>query len=156
MIVTINTDASFYPIDKVGGFAYWIVYAGIRTKHYGPFKGKIDQPVEAELKAIANALSHVRKLMPDHVTMIIINTDCSYGIDIVEGRRQSNSKAVKITAAMIQKYLSYWRIQHKVTHEFRYVKAHTDGATPRLFVNNWCDQHAKAGAAEAKRLKLNT
>lgn len=47
-LVTINTDAGFYTIEKIGSYAYWIKGDNLFLKGSGVFKEKCTSPLDAE------------------------------------------------------------------------------------------------------------
>ena len=61
MNVTITTDASFYKKDRVGGFAYQIRSNEGLIMGWGPFKDRVTNPTEAEMKAVLNAIFKLRE-----------------------------------------------------------------------------------------------
>lgn len=148
MIVTINTDASYNHQHKVGGYAYWIVYNGERTKTGGVLK-ESTSAVEAEIKAIANALYRLIKLKYKNVSLIIVNTDSTPAIERITGTRESKNEEINKTVTAINEYLNELRLYNNVGKsnmeyvEFRHVKAHTKAKDKRSYVNDWCDKIAK-------------
>ena len=148
MIVTINTDASFNPQYKIGGYAYWIVYNGKRVKRGGLLK-ECQNSTEAEIKAIANALYRLTKTNFKDVFFIIINTDCTPAVDLITGKSKSEVKGTNEAIAAIYQYISELRLANSVNKtseeyvEYRHVKAHTKATDKRSYVNDWCDKVAK-------------
>ncbi len=133
--VTINTDASFHPKEKFGGFAYWIVYDGNRIKGAGAFKDKCCNSNDAEIKAIINALSTLLSKNID-ISKVIFNTDSKNAI------KELTKSGVKTDLKKAFDNLIYGR-QTKIDFEFRHVKAHSGIGDKRSFVNEWCDENAK-------------
>jgi ribonuclease HI len=155
-ICTINTDASFHPTHKVGGFAFWIVYQGIRTIQSGPLKS-VNNSHDAEVQAIANGLYAVLKSKHDKVERIIINTDCKHAIYCIQDKDKKfyngADEAIKMCHLLIEKLRKRYRpVQVKGKRmrfiEMRYVKAHSEGETARLWVNNYLDREAKRAMRE--------
>jgi ribonuclease HI len=148
MIVTINTDASFNPIYKIGGYAYWMVYNGLRLKRGGLLKS-CENNIEAEVKAIANALYRLSKTDFKQVFSIIINTDCENAIHLITGETKTKNKSINDTIAAIRDYILKLKLIHNIGKpdfeyvEFRHVKAHTKATDKRSYVNDWCDKVAK-------------
>lgn len=148
MTLTINSDASYHPVFKVGAFAFWIVWSGGRLIQSGALKSVLSAQ-DAELQSIGNALHAVLKTSIDGLQHVYINTDCKYGIDAVnKGKHMGGcQQTVRKIHTLIQKL----RVQHrfKIGGRFkdfvswRYVPAHTEGGTPREWVNNRMDQMAK-------------
>ena len=54
--ITINTDASFCPETKAGGWAVYIVCDDFKIQKSGKFRGTMKSALEAEMKAISNAV----------------------------------------------------------------------------------------------------
>jgi ribonuclease HI len=148
MIVTINTDASFNPQYKIGGYAYWLVYNGKRVKRGGLLK-ECQNSTEAEIKAIANALYRLTQLKYTDVFFIIINTDCTPAVDLITGKSKTEVKGTNEAIAAIYSYISELRLYNNVNKtaeeyiDYRHVKAHTKVKDKRSYVNNWCDKVAK-------------
>lgn len=149
MTITINTDASFHPIHKVGAFAFWIVCEQGRVINSGPLK-KVKNAQDAELQSIANALHVVFKSSWTDIKHIYINTDCQWGIEAVtKGKRMNGcletvKKIQTIINHLVKKY-EYRRKKSKFKSfiSWRYVAAHSEGEDKRRWVNNRMDQMAK-------------
>ena len=133
MLVTITTDASFCPDNKVGGFAFWITSNINRVQVSGGFKDTIENSADAEFMCILNSLVTLIRLNYPIITKVIVNTDCEAVIKQV--KQNKTSKLVAYYKALIKK--------NKLTIEFRHVKAHTSKNDKRSYVNRWCDKEAK-------------
>jgi len=148
MIVTINTDASFNPQYKLGGYAYWMVGNDKRLKKGGLLKS-CSNNIEAEVKAIANALYRLIKTDFKVVTLLIVNTDCENGINLITGKTETKNQNIKDTITAIREYILKLKLIHNIGKsdfeyvEFRHVKAHTKATDKRSYVNDWCDKEAK-------------
>lgn len=148
MVVTINTDASFNHVYKVGGYAYWIVYNGKRVKRGGLLK-ECQNATEAEVKAIANALYKLTLLKWPEVFFIVVNTDCTPAVDLITGKSKTEVQGTNDAIAAIHNYISKLRIGNNVNKssteyvQYRHVKAHTKVKDKRSYVNDWCDKVAK-------------
>jgi ribonuclease HI len=148
MVVTINTDASFNPQYKIGGYAYWVVYNGKRVKRGGILK-ECQNSTEAEIKAIANALYKLTLLKFKDVFLIIVNTDCTPAVDLITGKSKTEVKGTNDAIAAIHQYVTELRISNGINKiaeeyiEYRHVKAHTKVKDKRSYVNDWCDKVAK-------------
>jgi len=143
MIVTINTDASFHPKYKVGAYAFWIVCDKGRIQRSGPLR-MADNSLEAELKAIANAVHTLRCSDIRGIHKIIINCDCVKAFCRVS---ITNPDPVgRHIATMLNEIKSANGVKgkKKKIHEFRHVKAHVKQIEDaRTWVNDWCDTEAK-------------
>lgn len=146
--VTVNTDASFHPVHKVGAFAFWIRHDQGRMMQAGPLK-ECANSLEAEIQAIGNGLYALLKSKFTDIDYIVVNTDCTYAIDaIVDRKYRTASKKVvdrvlKIIDGLILKYNPQKKKRKRPFIEYRYVPAHTDTSTPKKYINDWCDQSAK-------------
>lgn len=163
-IVTINTDASYHPVFKVGAYAFWIVYQGQRLIQSGPLKECRDSH-DAECMALANALYALYKSEFAGVKYIVVNTDCQHALWAIRDNNKKFYKNSEKTVKIARKFLNDLKEKYKpgprkyrktAFVSWRYVKAHSDGETARLWVNNWLDKAAKQAIGEgikAKELK---
>ena len=140
-IVTINTDAGFYPYDKVGSYAYWIKADGLFLKGSGVFKDRCKNPLEAEQKAIINAL-HLLESSQYKAERIIVNRDNIYA------KSGKQTELGKMMSAIIKRVKKFSIPPHHKNYtgvyvEFRHVKAHNGTPDARSFVNDWCDKQCK-------------
>lgn len=151
MLVTINTDASYYHDHKVGGYAFWAACNDWKLCKFGAIKDKCTCSTDAELKSIANAIFCTLQ-QSNNIHWLIINTDCLNAIhlfndDVREIRKYDLLRYNKVMGrikGIIKKYES--KIGRKIKVHFRHVKAHSATDTARSWVNDWCDQKAKEGA----------
>ena len=143
-IITINTDAGFYPREKFGSYAYWIKGNGMFFRGSGGFRDKCKNPQEAELKAIINAVTILLSNAPKfHFHKLIINRDCIHAKSSKDG-----SDLEKLLAKLIEKVRYKCKPSNPYDgqypfHEFRHIKAHTHTNTKRNWVNDWCDKQCK-------------
>lgn len=141
MNLTINTDASFHPDHKVGGFAFWMVCDTGRHKQSGPLNS-VGNSTEAESMAIANALHVLLNSKVPGVTKIIINTDSKNSITFIKKRAKVGTP-YKIAYLLIRKLKQKYNVPGGLKCEFRHVKAHSGKDDKRSWVNDWCDREAK-------------
>lgn len=147
-IVTINTDAGFFHIDRVGSFAYWIKADDLHLKGSGMFKGKCKSPLDAELKAIINALHVLRKANHKGIKKIIFNRDNINATSRKNGSQLQN-KIYLMLRELRNKSIKEGAIKGRYPfYEFRHVRAHTDKEDKRSWVNNWCDKECKIQLAK--------
>ena len=153
MNLTINTDASFSPHHRVGGYAFYIVCNLFKITKGGQFKNVEPlTPIEAEVMCIGNAFATLlaQKELPQ-VNYIVVNCDCLWGMNniktgngIYKQVRELQKKLILRTGA------TYF--------EYRHVKAHNNAPDKRSWVNEWCDTEAKKWmrkkVAEIKRKNL--
>ena len=136
--ITINTDASFCPDTKAGGYAFWIVSDHFVIKKAGFFKDLSRDSNEAEIKCIGNALQTLlRETKLSTSKLLIINTDSTNAIRMIKERTNENSRVVNLLWKKVIK-----KVKSRVNN-FRHVKGHYNKKDSRSYVNNWCDEHAK-------------
>lgn len=147
MNITVNTDASFCPHTKVGGFAFWIVCDLGRIKVSGALK-EAKNSQDSELKCLANAIYTLKKSPFNNgkINKIYINSDCKFMFEKIG--QGSQNEIGKYIAKTLQQIFSKNQIIGKTKqgkrYELRHVKAHTgDLSENRNFVNDWCDNEAK-------------
>lgn len=155
--ITINTDASFGPHDKVGGYGYYIICDKFKIRRGGMFKIHPKNPIEAEMMCIANAI-HTLINTPSlpSAKFIIINCDCLRAFEHI-GLRKKNEIGRCIARQLRElKDKTSFRglISPKV--EFRHVKSHTGKNDARSYINEWCDREAKKWMKEAAMQKRNS
>ena len=143
--VTVNTDAGFYPREKVGSYAYWIKADGLFLRGSGIFKGESKSSLDCEVKAIVNALAVLFNsgYKPEK---IIVNRDNIYAnksVNIPAGNKlktivkQIKKRSIPNTH---HRYADSGKDQYI---EFRHVKAHSHTKDAKHFVNDWCDKRCK-------------
>lgn len=135
--ITLNTDASFHPDWKVGGYAFYFRHETIFVRYSGVFKGQLDDSTEAEMKCIANGLAAMLRVELPKVDWFIINTDSKASMAKIKHGSDDLSKLVrKLRADVIGKLRS-------TNNRIRHVKAHSNIKDKRSWVNDWCDRKAK-------------
>lgn len=158
MLATINTDAGFSPIHNVGSFAYWIKTDTVRILKHGVLRGDITDSLEAEIKAIGNAMHHL--FGPNgvpHISKVIINTDCVGAVIAIRNRKNKPADTpARIAAEIVKTQIETCGVQV----EFRHVKGHAYTAenhlanSARHYVNNWCDEKCTIHLREAIEAKV--
>jgi len=147
MIVTVCTDASFSWSLERGSFAFWIVSNQGKIAKSGMLNKRIHRAEQAEFQCIINAIHVLIAADWKDVEKIIINTDCLNVIHLISGNKNAIRKyrlgswgnhLVLLLKLMIDKSKL-----KKVKLEFRHVRAHVSTATPKQWVNDWCDKEAK-------------
>ena len=146
MIVTINTDASFHPHHEVGAYAFWIVCNEAKVLKYGALKS-CKNSLDAEIMCIANALTALNntEINFQFVHKVVINTDCTDAIQGIENKGKYKNKSKNLDSRIVAQEVMK-KIRKKSSHlgfDFRHVPAHRGTTTPRAWVNEWCDIHAK-------------
>lgn len=125
---TVNTDASFCPHTRAGGWAVWIsIDGGIKVKKSGMFKDRPRTSTEAELWAIFNGVWIAASM---GVTSILIQGDCKAAL-------------AHVTRDTMQTRQLHKSLPGPVLIRTKHVKAHRDTDTARTWVNEWCDTEAK-------------
>lgn len=128
MRATVNTDASFCPRTKSAGWAVWIsIDGGMKVKKSGMFKERPKNSTEAELWAIFNGIWLAAQC---GVTSILVQNDCKAAL----------AHTMRDTMQTRELHKS---LPRSVNIRTKHVKAHTDTASPRTWVNDWCDAEAK-------------
>jgi ribonuclease HI len=145
--LTINTDASFSPITKRGGYGIWICYQDKKFQAYGGFKDLLVDSTEAELKAVLNAF-HIISSWTVRVDRVIVNCDNKGVRDFIDQQ----------TFLVKEKYRSLVKTLKEYTNKYpmvysKKIKGHQDPNTsPRNYVNNWCDRKATEGRLEVEQV----
>lgn len=145
-IITINTDAGFYQIEKVGSFAFWIKGDNIFLQGSGVFKEICSDSTDAETKAMSNALHVLSKMDLSLYNKIIFNRDNIHAKPNLNSKHESQKKLHHQIGYLKKKYH-----QNKLVIEFRHVRAHTKKDDKRSFVNEWCDAQCKQRLREWKK-----
>ncbi len=149
--ITINTDASFHPAKKVGGYAFYIVCDLFKIKKGGRYKKQPKSSEEAEIMCIGNAIATLlaQKELPT-ATWLIINCDCKWGMDKI---KQNQTPLGKIVFKLWQRLITRLGSTH---NKMRYVKSHNGTPDKRSWVNDWCDQEAKKWMRDAaNKIRIN-
>ena len=149
--ITVNTDASFHPELKVGGYAYYIVCDLFKIQKSGMFKKNPKTAMDAEMMCMANALHCllVQKELPN-TKWIVINSDCLFSFEKI--KRKSQNEVGRKVAEILRE------VRQKTSmpkYEFRHVKAHNGTPDARSYVNDWCDKEAKKWMRKAKDEIIN-
>lgn len=139
--LTLFTDASHdRRTGNIGG-GYWAVFDGGRVCGMLRRKG-VPNNNEAEVRVACGAIERVLRKEPvqqwrarQQVVQLILVVDAE---TIRHAFELPNSHYHPLTAR-IRDILQQEGILLKINH----VKAHTNGATPRDWVNRWCDKHAR-------------
>lgn len=133
---TVNTDAGMKR-NGAAAFAFWIRSENVVLKGAKSFKTPMKNSNEAELAGILNALHIVAE--DEYLRtadVIVVNCDNTQALRVLE-TNQING---------YNKYKDFYKeIKSKISCpiQYRHVKGHSKGKTPREFVNNWCDKELK-------------
>ena len=142
---TINTDASHFPYHGgITGWATWIKSDHYTMKQSGLLpEGVALNSAMAELLAIEQALLLLDNLIAEEPflqqqkILVYFNCDSQFAIKSLSGHitGRAYQTIIKRVRGMAERY--------EIVP--RHVKAHKKGRQePREWVNNWCDQQAKA------------
>jgi ribonuclease HI len=146
LTVTINTDASFFKIQKQASFAFTIVCDAGRTSKSGMIQQEVKRPEVAEFMSIINAFYVLGRKHYPNITKVIVNTDCLNVIHVVQNNVQAIRKYhLSFLLELLKKYnkvLSAAMINKEFV-EFRHVKAHKNTDTKRNYTNDILDKEAK-------------
>ena len=134
-VVTINTDASYDPIKKVGGWGCWIKSDFFTIKEGGKFRLPINDSNEAEIKALINGFDLLKKQQVEF-KVVVINCDNKTVRDIVNMWKIPERFTVEGNI-LLKLVMSYPVCYAKE------IKSHTKKDTARHWVNNWCDTVAR-------------
>jgi ribonuclease HI len=136
---TITTDASFYTHYKIGSYAFWITTSKGSFKQSGVLKGNVYNSTEAEMKAITNALYFLSQLNQNWYA-IRINTDSE------QAKKHLDQKQKTKNEIFLKLYHTFTSLKNEIKwKKFKicHIKAHTNNADSRSYVNSWCDLEAK-------------
>lgn len=148
MLITLNSDGSFYPKTKEAGYAFWVFSSKGKFMRYGKLK-EAHCCLESEAQSVINGLHFIRN-HPDlkDCKKIIINVD-SLGVKAMlenpQGLKKRDQKRLRQIRGVLQKYTGKYK-GRKCEVEVRHVKAHSKGETTRESINNRLDKYAKLGA----------
>lgn len=150
MLVTVYTDASLW--NDTGAWAYWAKSSmgTIRKAGVIPFPPKNSDI--AEMYAIAKAVVGAYQEWGENVKVIFINTDSLHCCRAMWPfyKNYPDKEHQQLADRMMQ-----WCDGHGLTIRAKHVKAHTDNTDVRSYLNDWCDQNAKAARRKAENENRN-
>lgn len=137
---TVNSDASYDPLTKTGGYAFWIICdvtddKPVIIKNYGKFRNNITDSNEAEIKCVVNAL-HTIYQYRNEFEWLIINCDNQTVANI--GSTGKVPSKFELEGKELLRLLECFR-----NVKFKPIKGHTSIDSPRHYINRWCDKYAK-------------
>lgn len=147
MLVTLNTDASYYPNTGNAGYAFWISCRKGRYKKWGKLKPMKHTSKCYELLSIVNGIYYIinHSELKDNVTKIIVNTDHEPSVLMFNEPTLHFTRPVKHKFQIhIRKMVFNWL--RDIELEMRHIHSHKKITNARGWVNSWCDKHAKKGA----------
>lgn len=154
--ITIYTDASLCPDTSAGGWACWVRFGKFETMQLsGFFKEETRDSTEAELKAIANAISVVIRRLQPKEKIIVVVTDSAMAIAYIKtGVKKPRHKHL---AGWQRRTAIAERINHMIPKgcELRVnkVQGHSKTDGKRSYVNNVVDKAAYKKLQEARQVK---
>lgn len=155
MLVTINTDAGWCPIFKIGTWAFWIAHNNGRMIRSGILKERATDSTHSELLAILNALHQLYLSDVPALKKIIINCDNNGWLVYASKRPELQQHLDSIKDKLFQKYLP-----GKKWFEYRHVKGHSSKKDARSYVNKFLDKQCKEllikARADIKRKTINS
>lgn len=151
--ITVNTDASFHPVHKVGGYAFYIICDLFKIQKGGKFKVQPKNAQEAEMMCMANALYALltQKELPS-TNWIVINSDCLFAFEKIGRKKEGIGKTIADILRKVREQTSVKGVIYP-KFEFRHVKAHNGSPDARSWVNEWCDKEAKKWMRESIKEK---
>lgn len=102
MVLTINTDISFYGRFKVAGWSYYMICDTGNAMYSAPFKSQVTDTLHAEMLCIANALEKVYKSKVKNVQMIIFKTGSDRAIELMKRRTPTGREELERALDYIQ------------------------------------------------------
>jgi len=140
MTAYIYTDASYFPKQGMGSFAFWIDYGGEIIKMSGVLDSS-ENSLEAETMCICNALYVFLENNFKNVDRIIIHTDSLQSITKIRSRAKGNTP-YKIAWNFLKEIRIKYGKRHPI-HKFKHIKAHSGLNTVDKRINSWCDREAR-------------
>jgi hypothetical protein len=135
--VTINTDAGFLPDFKIGSFAYWIKGDDLFLKGSGIFKNNCTSSVDAEVKAMMNALHIISCSGKIDIVKIVFNRDAV----MARAKKDGHPNQVLFYKMLEELKIKCGKQWDPNFYESRHVKGHDNNSkTKRSWVNKYLDQ----------------
>jgi ribonuclease HI len=141
--VTIYSDASFCPNQKIMGWAFYSRCSSGKMKKYGLLNEKTNCSTTAEMEAILIAVKRTIRRWP-HLKGVFVNCDSLTSCELLwpsnlkETDHYNLPRAQKIKDEIISLLESkgmWLRVKH--------VKGHQVSDNVRSYLNNFCDKKAK-------------
>lgn len=143
MTVTINTDAGFQHVHKIGAFAFWIVSTQGKIMQCGPLK-EVKDTCEAEMKAIGNAFYALLKSSFTNVKTVYVNSDSQGALKHLFGHVHKEKPLTIQIRLIIEEVRAKYKLGNPKTWIIAtHVKAHSGKESPRKWVNDWCDKQCR-------------
>lgn len=129
----INTDAGIK--GNVSAWGFWIRSEEVRVVRCKRFKVHIQKDTtKAEIAAILNALSYVAKSYYLRTAdKFVVNTDSQNAVQLLTLNRLDKYPELKKVYRNLKK-----KIRKPIN--FKWVKGHSNGDSPRQWVNNYIDE----------------
>lgn len=129
----INTDAGIK--GRVSAWGFWIRSEDVRVVRCNKFKVHIPKDTtKAEISAILNALSYVVKSYYLRTAdKFVVNTDSKNAVELLTLNRLDKYPELKKVYRGLKK-----KIRKPIN--FKWVPGHSNGDSPRKWVNNYIDE----------------
>lgn len=152
MKVTILSDASYCPENKVAGYGFWIASQRGKLGGGGVIVDDVEDTNAAEMMAICNAIWHgYSNRLIEKGDELLIQTDSLAAIDRLDSRRVvTMTNQQEAIVQYFQKTVR--RMELNVT--LRHVKAHTGRQEARYTANRMCDIRARKNMRAARKQKV--
>lgn len=148
MRVTIISDASYCPNNRVGGYGFWAVSGRGSHAGEGMFKGSVPSAQNAEMMAIVNALHcSIGTGVAIAGDQVLVQTDCLNAITYFERK----SRRISADALVIVNALDALKAKHSLDIEFRHVKGHTRQTGTKFVAQRLSDKRARRAMKKARR-----
>lgn len=156
--VTIATDVSCAPREKIATYAYYIRHNGGVIKGTGEFKKFTKNTAKAETYALMNALTIAKNNIPDwNESKVIIYNEIEHVLDPVmtkagntKLRDTDRAEAIRSIAIPILKEAFDWE-RRKIKAHFRDWENSDNPA--KYAINRWCDENCRAKMRELRKEK---
>lgn len=143
MNVTVNTDASFCPDTKAGGYSVFVVSNRGKFAKSGMYKEKSANSTSAEVKALVNGVYWgISQGIIKQGDVVLLQCDCTGALNRIEKGNQST--------------LNKWASKYNLKYKFKHVKGHTrlTSTSAGRFVSNHINDDRAYKAMQKMRLKL--
>lgn len=131
---TLFADASWCHLTGVGAWAAWWKVDGTAFSASGVFRGRMPDSTTAEACALANGL-HAYAARPGLPRRVLAQTDCLGAINVFRPVPPRMTPLAAEARALVASL--------PVLVEYRHVRGHQRGASPRSWCNEWCDGTAR-------------
>jgi ribonuclease HI len=140
-MVVLIADASFCPLTKVGGYAFWIKSKSTDYFRVRRFNEVLNNSLEAELYAITNSFKHcLQRNLIKIGDEIKIRTDCEQVIRYLTSSRYLESFSQVNEAIRLFNRLVF---ENKLKVQFQHIKGHTGSELYESEMQRKCDRASR-------------